>query len=74
MSTFPQLATHPGMNPAAVIQGDRWRIGIITESLVRLEWQDNGKFEDHATQMIVNRDWLSDDANGADGANRADGT
>ena len=35
MSTFPQLATHPGMNPAAVIQGDRWRIGIITESLVR---------------------------------------
>ena len=39
MSTFPQLATHPGMNPAAVIQGDRWRIGIITESLVRLEWQ-----------------------------------
>ena len=32
MSTFPQLATHPGMNPAAVIQGDRWRIGIITES------------------------------------------
>ena len=74
MSTFPQLATHPGMNPAAVIQGDRWRIGIITESLVRLEWQDNGKFEDHATQMIVNRDWLSDDANGADGANRADST
>ena len=42
MSTFPQLATHPGMNPAAVIQGDRWRIGIITESLVRLEWQDAG--------------------------------
>ena len=57
MSQFPQLDTHPGMNPGSVIQGDRWRIGVITESLIRLEWQDDGVFEDHATQMVVNRDW-----------------
>lgn len=59
MSTFPQLATNPGMNPATVIQGDRWRIGIITESLIRLEWQDDGVFENHATQMVINRNWLA---------------
>ena len=57
MTQFPQLDTHPGMNPGSVIQGDRWRIGVITESLIRLEWQDDGVFEDHATQMVVNRDW-----------------
>ena len=44
MSQFPQLDTHPGMNPGPVIQGDRWRIGVITESLIRLEWQDDGVF------------------------------
>lgn len=59
MSAFPQLATNPGMNPATVIQGDRWRIGVITESLIRLEWQDDGVFEDHATQMVVDRNWLA---------------
>ncbi|NEG90341.1 glycoside hydrolase family 31 protein [Bifidobacterium aerophilum] len=59
MSTFPQLATNPGMNPATVIQGDRWRIGVITESLIRIEWQDDGIFEDHATQMVVDRNWLA---------------
>ncbi|KAB7789141.1 glycoside hydrolase family 31 protein [Bifidobacterium cebidarum] len=57
--TFPRLATNPGMNPAAVIQGDRWRIGVLTESLIRLEWQEDGRFEDHATQMVVNRDFAS---------------
>ncbi|PST48552.1 alpha-glucosidase [Bifidobacterium callitrichos] len=45
------------MNPASVVQGDRWRIGVITESLIRLEWSDDGRFEDRATQMVVNRDW-----------------
>jgi alpha-glucosidase (family GH31 glycosyl hydrolase) len=57
MPRFPQLDTHPIMNPEAVIQGDHWRIGVLTESLLRLEWQDDGVFEDHATQMVVNRDW-----------------
>ncbi|PWG66313.1 TIM-barrel domain-containing protein [Bifidobacterium callitrichidarum] len=58
--TFPKLKTNPGMNPAAVIQGDRWRIGILTESLIRLEWQENGHFEDHATQMVVDRDFAEE--------------
>ncbi|KFJ03665.1 glycoside hydrolase family 31 protein [Bifidobacterium subtile] len=57
MTHFPQLDTHPIMNPEAVIQGDHWRIGVLAESLIRVEWQDDGVFEDHATQMVVNRDW-----------------
>ncbi|TPF95076.1 TIM-barrel domain-containing protein [Bifidobacterium sp. UTBIF-78] len=64
--TFPQLRTNPVMNPKAVIQGDRWRIGVLTESLIRLEWQDDGCFEDRATQMVVDRNWLGG-GEGADG-------
>ena len=64
--TFPQLRTNPVMNPKTVIQGDRWRIGVLTESLIRLEWQDGGHFEDRATQMVVDRNWLRD-GDGPDG-------
>ena len=38
------------------LQGDHWRIGILTESLIRFEWSDSGEFEDNLTQMVVNRD------------------
>lgn len=57
MSAFPQLRTNPAMDPACVIQGDKWRIGVITDSLLRLEWQEQGEFEDGATQVVVNRNW-----------------
>ena len=55
MPSFPQPRINPSMGPDTVLQGDRWRIGVITESLIRLEWQDDGVFEDHATQMVANR-------------------
>ncbi|NMM98451.1 glycoside hydrolase family 31 protein [Bifidobacterium olomucense] len=57
MNSFPRLSTNPKMNPESTIQADHWRIGILTESLIRLEWQDDGHFEDHATQMVINRRW-----------------
>lgn len=60
MTNFPKLSTSPAMNPASTIQADHWRIGILTESLIRLEWQDDGHFEDHATQMAANRRWTAD--------------
>lgn len=44
----------PCMRDATVLQGKHWRIDILTESLIRLEWSDSGKFEDRLTQMAVN--------------------
>ena len=41
-STLFSLATlnaHPAMNPDSVIQGDHWRIGLITDALVRMARQ-----------------------------------
>ena len=51
------LKAHPAMNPDAVIQGDHWRIGVITDALIRLEWSDSGRFVDDATQMALVRDF-----------------
>lgn len=48
------------MCDATVLQGKHWRIGILTESLIRLEWSDSGEFEDRLTQMAVNRDFGAD--------------
>lgn len=48
------------MNPKHVISGENWRIGIITNSLVRFEWSDSGVFEDNATQIVVNRNFNDD--------------
>ncbi|NEG70110.1 alpha-glucosidase [Bifidobacterium sp. BRDM6] len=45
------------MRDDAVVQGDHWRIGLITDSLVRFEWSDSGEFEDLPTQTALVRDF-----------------
>lgn len=49
---------HPAMSPTTTLQGEHWRIGLITESLIRLEWSDSGEFEDRATLMAVDRAFM----------------
>ncbi|GAA6122034.1 glycoside hydrolase family 31 protein [Bifidobacterium psychraerophilum] len=56
--TYPSGA-HPLMDDAYVITGDHWRIGVLTESLVRLEWSEDGAFEDHCSQTVINRDVMA---------------
>lgn len=41
----------------AVIQGDKYRITLLTDALVRLEYSEDGKFEDRASQSVINRDF-----------------
>jgi alpha-glucosidase (family GH31 glycosyl hydrolase) len=49
------MGAHPHMPTQNVFVGDKWRIGIITDSLVRFEWSESGQFEDNATQAVLNR-------------------
>jgi hypothetical protein len=42
-------------DPAAVIRGDTWRFTILTSSLLRIEQDPSGKFEDRLTQVVRNR-------------------
>jgi alpha-glucosidase (family GH31 glycosyl hydrolase) len=58
----PALHSHlrvdssPVAHPEAVLQGDRWRITVLTDGLVRLEWAQDGAFEDRASAFALHRD------------------
>ena len=52
-----RVAGNPIMRADGVVGGDHWRIGIITDSLIRFEWSDTGVFEDRSTQTVINRDF-----------------
>jgi hypothetical protein len=51
-----RLSTSPLAHPEAVVQGDRWRITVLSAGLVRLEWADDGAFEDRASTFALHRD------------------
>ena len=38
------------------VEGDRWRITVLTDGLLRIEWADDGVFEDRATAFALRRD------------------
>ena len=52
-----KLEAHPMSRKEAIIQGDCYRITMLTSALVRLEYNEGGVFEDRATQSILNRDF-----------------
>jgi alpha-glucosidase (family GH31 glycosyl hydrolase) len=52
---FQQTAS-PIANPEAVVAGDRWRITVLTDGLVRIEWSDDGVFEDRPSTFAMYRD------------------
>lgn len=39
-------------NPDAIIKGEKYRITILSDILVRLEWSDTGTFEDRPTELV----------------------
>ena len=49
-----KLEAHPMSRKEAIIQGDCYRITMLTSALVRLEYNEGGVFEDRATQSILN--------------------
>jgi alpha-glucosidase len=46
---------NPHANPKACIVIDDVRITVLTSRLLRMEWSENGKFEDHASLVVLNR-------------------
>lgn len=41
----------------AIVQGEKYRFTVMTPSLIRLEYSEEGYFENSATQAVVNRDF-----------------
>lgn len=50
-----RVQTSPLPHPDQVVRGDRWRITVLTERLLRLEWSNAGVFEDRPTQVVWHR-------------------
>lgn len=42
-------------NPECVFTGDKYRLTVLSERLIRLEYREDGKFIDTATPLVVNR-------------------
>ncbi len=52
-----KLKLTPKSKKEAIVQGDKWRFTVLTENLIRLEYSEEGIFEDRATQTVINRDF-----------------
>lgn len=48
---------HGGCRPGSVVRGERYRFTLLTSRLVRIEYAQDGVFEDRPSQMAVNRDF-----------------
>jgi alpha-glucosidase len=50
-----ETATDPVADPKAVVTLGNARFTVLTPELVRMEWAADGKFEDHASFVFLNR-------------------
>jgi len=51
------LRGNPTARPEAITAGERWRFTVLTDSLLRMEYQPSGRFTDEASQRVLNRDF-----------------
>ncbi len=55
MTVAANAEGNPVADPDAVVTVGNARFTVLTDRLIRMEWSENGKFEDNATLAIVNR-------------------
>ena len=48
-------ATNPVADPKAIVTLGNARFTVLTPQLIRMEWAADGKFEDHASFVFLNR-------------------
>ena len=54
-SHFKMDYEHILPNTSSIIRGEKYRITILSELLVRLEYSEEGLFEDRPTELVMNR-------------------
>ena len=57
MKDIYKISTRPISIGENQIRGEKYRITMLTEGLVRLEYCEDGVFEDRPTQMALHRDF-----------------
>ena len=48
-------ADNPLADPKSVVTVGNARFTVLTPQLIRMEWSADGKFEDHASLVFINR-------------------
>ncbi len=51
----PARVTEPVADPAAVVKAGHARFTVLTPQLIRMEWADDDRFEDHPSFVFLNR-------------------
>ncbi len=51
----PEASYSPVADPAAIVVMGHARFTVLTPKLIRMEWSADGKFEDHASLVFLNR-------------------
>jgi hypothetical protein len=57
MKDYLKIETHPQAKASNMIQGDCYRFTVLTPCLLRLEYSEDGIFNDAPTQTVLNRDF-----------------
>ena len=55
MEQLYRINTNGQADKGAIVQGEKYRFTLLTEEMIRLEYSEDGQFEDRATQCVVNR-------------------
>jgi alpha-glucosidase (family GH31 glycosyl hydrolase) len=50
-----ESVTNPVADPRAVVVVDKARFTVLTPEMIRMEWAADGKFENHASFVFINR-------------------
>ncbi len=48
---------NPLAKETSIIQGEKYRITVLSTNLIRLEYHESGKFQDNVTTMAINREF-----------------
>ena len=52
-----KLNMQPMANASAIVQGETYRFTVLTNRLIRLEYQKDGHFVDEPTKTVICRDF-----------------
>lgn len=57
MNPIYHIQTTPAACPENIVTGEHYRITVLTQGLLRLEYSPDGVFEDRPTQTVLHRDF-----------------
>lgn len=52
-----KISSEPIANKGSIIKGEKYRFTVLTPQMIRVEYDEEGRFEDNATQSVINRNF-----------------